>query len=64
MHVNFQFLTESIPGIELNFEVLIHPIELYIISKLMQSHIIKRVKVIKWENFPILGPNRKIYRLL
>jgi hypothetical protein len=38
-----------------HLKFLIHLIEPYIISKLMQSHKIKRVKVIKQENFPILG---------
>ena len=51
-------------GLEPLLKFLIDLIEPYIISKLMQSHEIKRVKVIKRENIPILGPNRKIYRLL
>ena len=51
-------------GLEPHWKFLIYLIEPYIISKLMQSHKIKRARVIKRENFPILGRNRKIYRLL
>ena len=51
-------------GLQPHLKFLIYLIEPYIISKQMQSHKIKRVKVIKREHFPILGPNRKIYRLL